>query len=64
MTLEATEPVKNAIDVAAGATALGTWLGYAPEWAAVATLLWTGIRVFEWAERRFFRKSGSPTTKE
>jgi hypothetical protein len=64
MTQEGFETAKNVADAAAGATAVGILLGYLTPAAAGLTVLWYLIRLYEWAERRFFGKPGGPTTRE
>jgi len=66
MTQEGVEGLKTAADVGAGATVLGTFLGYLPEAAGALTILWYLIRLYEWAEKRFGfgRGADGPTTKE
>jgi hypothetical protein len=43
-------------DIAAGGTVLGSVFGYLPEVAAVLAIIWTGIRIYEWARVRIFKK--------
>lgn len=49
--------IKDAGDVAAAGGAVGSYLSYLPEVAAILAIIWTLIRIYEWAETRFF---GSP----
>lgn len=42
------EVTKEAGDLAAGGFAVGTLIGYLPSVAALFTILWTGIRIWEW----------------
>lgn len=42
-------------DVAAGISAFGTVMGYLPEIAAVLAIIWTLIRIYEWARVRIFK---------
>ena len=50
---------KEAADVSAVSVSLSAWLGYAPDVAAVLAGLWTLVRLYEWAEARFFKKPPS-----
>lgn len=50
-------------DAAAGLGALGTVLGYLPEIAAVLAIIWTVIRIYEWARFRIFRIEDKETFK-
>lgn len=45
-------------DVAAGTGAFGSFLGYLPEVAAFLAIIWTLIRIYEWARVRVFGKDG------
>lgn len=48
MTSEANNEVIRAIgDTASVATAVGTLAGYMPSLAALFTIIWTGIRIYE-----------------
>lgn len=64
MTQDGMEAVKTGLDAAAGATVVGTLLGLLPTIAVGLTIVWYLIRLYEWAERRFFGKPGGPTTKD
>jgi len=52
------EPTKHAIDAASIFTAVGSVLQWLPEVAAIFTIVWTGIRIYEtktvqtWVKRR------------
>jgi hypothetical protein len=55
------ETVKHATDgisVAVWVTALAGWL---PALAALASLIWTGLRIFEWFEKRRQAKQNNST---
>lgn len=41
------EHVKHTIDAASMATAVGTIAGWLPAVAALFTIIWTGIRIYE-----------------
>jgi hypothetical protein len=45
MTLD--EPTKNLVDAASFATVLGTIAGILPALAAIFTIIWTCIRIYE-----------------
>ena len=42
-------------DMAAGAGAFGAVLGWLPEAAAFLAIVWTSIRIYEWARVRIFK---------
>lgn len=44
---------KDAGDVLAGTITIGVLAQWLPSIAAAFTIIWTGIRIYEWAERRF-----------
>lgn len=44
--------VKNLADLAAAGTAVGTLAGWLPNVAALFTIVWTGIRIYEWLRKR------------
>jgi hypothetical protein len=44
---ELAEAAKHSIDAVSIATAVGTVLGWLPEIAALFTIIWTGIRIYE-----------------
>lgn len=46
---------RDAGDIAAGSGAMGAYLGYLPEVAAVLAIIWTLIRIYEWARVRIFK---------
>jgi len=52
------EPTKHAIDAASIFTAVGSVLAWLPSVAALFTIVWTGIRIYEtktvqtWVKRR------------
>jgi hypothetical protein len=41
------DPVKNTVDALSVATALGTVMEWLPAIAAIFTIVWTGIRIYE-----------------
>lgn len=41
------EAIKYTVDAGAGVITLGSLFGYLPELAALGTLIWTGIRIYE-----------------
>lgn len=50
-------------DVMAGAGAFGTVLGYLPDVAAALAIIWTLIRIYEWARVRIFKLEKKVTFK-
>lgn len=59
--LEHNEAIKYAGDAAAAVVTVGTLLSYLPYVAAVFTIVWTGLRIFEMfhgdgAIRKWWRK--------
>lgn len=50
-------------DAAAGIGAFATVLGYLPEIAAVLAIIWTVIRIFEWARVRVLKLDDKETFK-
>ena len=53
-----TEPVKHAVDAVAAATALGTITTFLPPIAALLTIFWTFVRIYD----RFISNKKKPTT--
>lgn len=51
------ESAKDIGDLIAGGTAIGAWVSLLPELAALFTLIWTGIRIYEWARVRVLKAS-------
>lgn len=49
------EASKHVADGAAGLVTVGALMEWLPPLAAIFTIAWTGIRIFEWAEDRWFR---------
>lgn len=41
------EPTKNLVDIASVATVVGTLAGILPAIAAIFTIVWTAIRIYE-----------------
>ena len=52
-----TEPVKHVVDAVAAVTALGTITTLLPPIAALLTIFWTFVRIYD----RFFSKTKRPT---
>lgn len=48
--------VKDVGDLAAGTTAFGAYFQFLPEIAAFFAIVWTLIRIYEWARVRVFNK--------
>lgn len=46
----------DVIDIAAGTTGVAVYLSYLPEVAALLTIAWGVIRIYEWARVRIFKK--------
>lgn len=63
MTEHRREMAQNAADIAAGSTALAAYLSWLPEVAVVLTIIWTLIRIYEWARVRIFKKLPDAGTK-
>jgi hypothetical protein len=55
---------KTALDIASGAIVVVTWASWLPPVAALFSIVWTGIRIWEtrtvqgWAQRRRDRHAG------
>ena len=49
-----TDDVKDLMDAAAVTGAAGAFFGYLPEIAAFLAIVWTLIRIYEWARVRIF----------
>lgn len=47
-----THEVKNIVDAAAVGTTVGTLAGWLPNVAALFTIIWTGIRIYDWLRKR------------
>lgn len=54
------EVIKHAIDATAGIVTVGSLLTYLPYWAAGFTLVWTGLRIFDWIENRIKNNKKPP----
>ena len=53
--------VKDLADAAAVGGAMGSLIGYLPEIAAFFAIVWTLIRIYEWARIRVFKvEDGDP----
>ena len=50
------ETAKQAADVVAASVMGLTIVKWLPPLAALFTIVWTGVRLFEWIEKRFFGK--------
>jgi hypothetical protein len=48
---------KHTIDGAALSVSLATFMGYLPPLAALASIIWTSIQVYEWYKRKQNAKS-------
>lgn len=57
------ELAQNVTDIAAGSAALAAYLSYLPEVAVVLTIIWTLIRIYEWARVRIFHRPTDAGTK-
>lgn len=44
---------KHLADAASYVVVLGTLMQWLPSLAALASLIWTGIRIYEWAAKKF-----------
>lgn len=45
---------QDVVDIAAGSTGLAVYLKWLPEIAAILTIVWGIIRIYEWARVRIF----------
>lgn len=50
------EASKHVADATAGIVTVGALAELLPPFAALFTIIWTGIRIFEWAETRWGKK--------
>lgn len=50
------DSVKTALDVASGGTALMTLMQWLPPVAALLTIVWTAIRIYEWWKTKRVRE--------
>ena len=50
------EVLKHGADLAAGSVTIGAVLQYLPYWAALFTIIWTGMRMFDWIEKRIEKR--------
>ena len=55
-----TNDVKNVIDIVSAGVAMGTMAQVLPTIAAVASLVWTGIRIGEWAYAKWQKRHFNP----
>lgn len=49
------ETTKTLADVAAPTLMVGAMLQYLPYWAAAFTIIWTGMRIYDWIELKIDR---------
>lgn len=54
-----TEEIKAAADAGATAGAVGSVFGILPDVAAVLSIIWLTIRIYEWARVRLFKLPAS-----
>jgi hypothetical protein len=54
------EHLKNTADTLSVAAAVSAFLGWLPSLAALASLIWTCIRIYEWFKNK---RSGAPSPK-
>ena len=47
-----TDPVKSAVDVGAAAVTIGTLADVLPSIAAIFTIVWTALRIYDWLTNR------------
>lgn len=47
------EPAKTTVDVLAGSVALASLVKWLPPLAALLTVFWTCLRIYDWFEGRF-----------
>lgn len=51
--LHKVEPTaKHAVDAVAATTAVGTLLGFLPPLAAAFTIIWTGMQMYDWIDKK------------
>ena len=50
------EQIKSFVDVTSAGVAVGTIAGWLPHLAALFTIIWTGLRIYEWAEKRWWKE--------
>jgi hypothetical protein len=48
--------IKDTGDVVASSAVIGAYFNYLPEVAALLAIIWTVIRIYEWARVRIFHK--------
>lgn len=48
--------MKDTGDLIAGSTVIATMAGWLPSVAAILAIVWTGIRIYEWARVRIWKK--------
>ena len=59
MSDHASIPLNLTGDIISGVAVAGTLMGYLPDIAAVAAMLWYAIQIFDWIQQR--RKNGDGT---
>lgn len=52
-----TRAIENGVDVVAGATMLGTMAKWLPPLAALASIIWFAIRIYEYARWRHYDRN-------
>lgn len=50
------ETARHVLDAAAVGTTVLALLDYAPKAAAVLSIIWLGIQIYAWAEKRWWRR--------
>ncbi len=58
MSHPALEGLKHVADVTAPVITVGSMLAYLPYWAAGFTILWTGMRMYDWIEAKIDNSKG------
>lgn len=58
------EAAKHIADAAAGTITVGAVLQYLPYWAATFTIIWTGMRMFDWIEDRIEKRQTKKRDKD
>jgi len=49
------EPMKDTADLLAGTSIIGVYLELLPHIAAMLAIIWTAIRIYEWARVAIFK---------
>lgn len=50
------ELVKTGGDIVAASATVGSILTWLPSWAAAFTIIWTGMRMFDWIETKIEKR--------